>query len=679
MVGVPFYFALLFTSFHLGMSDATSMCNDTTYAKGSIFESNLNRVLEDLIHKTYETGFHTYYYGQSPNKIYGLLQCRGNASHEECDKCSLDAKTSVENICLKAIGGRVWLDTCFLRYENYNFFSHLDTQGHYRCEIPNSPIPDAFKSVTRNLLSKLLVNASKPENKGFATGKEVYSRNESPKSNTSTSVSFIVYGLVQCWRDISAQDCGLCLEKGRSILYESCSQRQEAQSMLGSCTVRYGREPFNSVSSPIGSPKISPSSGQNPPVQKTSKNPSNRLPIIFGLAGCLFLALFMICLFAMRSKIKSTRFAHDQDVSNSLIDQQQMVFSLKTLTVATDNFNKDNKLGEGGFGPVYKGRFSDGTEVAVKMLSVRSVQGKREFMNEVKLVAKIQHRNLVKLLGCCSEGPEKLLVYEYLPNKSLDTFLFDPERRKLLDWEKRYNIIIGIVRGLLYLHQDSQLRIIHRDIKASNILLDEILNPKIADFGLAKNFPEGESHVSTRIAGTYGYMAPEYAMQGQLSVKSDVYSFGVLLLEIVSGRKNTDFDLLPEMQVLLGWAWRLYNEGRIEDVIDQTLMATRFDQEKALRCLQIGLLCAQADAAIRPQMRDVIWMLNNCERLADPKKPAYLKYVNQNQNSTCSSGHQKLQRVDGLSHTNLRSSGFLPHCNLVTSKNDMSISELQPR
>eukprot|EP01018_Ginkgo_biloba_P036200 Gb_02274 [translate_table: standard] len=394
----------------------------------------------------------------------------------------------------------------------------------------------------------------------------------------------------------------------------------------------------------------------------------------------MFLTLLIICLFAMRSKLKCPTFGNpiiqkqgeDDDVSNSLNDQQ-MVFSLKTLKAATDNFHKDNKLGEGGFGPVYKGRLLDGKEIAVKKLSIRSVQGKKEFMNEVKLVAKIQHRNLVKLLGCCSEGPEKLLVYEYLPNKSLDTILFHPERRKLLDWEKRYGIIIGIVRGLLYLHQDSQPRIIHRDIKASNILLDENLNPKIADFGLAKIFLEGESHVTTRVSGTYGYMAPEYAMQGQLSVKADVYSFGVVLLEIVSGRKNMDFALLPKMQSLLGWSWRLHKEGHIVDMIDRTLVAT-CPEEQALRCLQVGLLCAQADAAIRPRMCDVVSMLNSCDKLPDPKKPAFFNYVNHNWNSTGSCGSRELQRVEGLSQTFSRSYNAVP-----PSTTDDSVSDLQPR
>ncbi|KAH9302312.1 hypothetical protein KI387_013895, partial [Taxus chinensis] len=188
--------------------------------------------------------------------------------------------------------------------------------------------------------------------------------------------------------------------------------------------------------------------------------------------------------------------------SGLLMQEQHFVFGLQELAEATENFHEKNKLGEGGFGAVYRGTTTDGRGIAVKKLSARSAQGKKEFMNEVKLVANVQHRNLVKLWGCCAERDERLLVYDYLPNKSLDTFLFDHEKRRELDWQKRYNIIFGIARGLLYLHEDSQLRIIHRDIKANNILLDDKLNPKIADFGLARLSPEGETHIETRVAGT---------------------------------------------------------------------------------------------------------------------------------------------------------------------------------
>ncbi|KAK6785517.1 hypothetical protein RDI58_018972 [Solanum bulbocastanum] len=218
------------------------------------------------------------------------------------------------------------------------------------------------------------------------------------------------------------------------------------------------------------------------------------------------------------------------------------LFDLLTLTNATNNFSFADKIGEGGFGQVYKGVLEGGQEVAVKRLSETSEQGLHEFKNEVKCIAKLQHRNLVKLLGCCIQGEEKMLVYEYLPNRSLELYIFDEERSALLDWPKRFNIINGIVRGLMYLHQDSRLRIIHRDLKASNVLLDIEMNPKISDFGMARSFRGDETGANTRrVVGTYGYMSPEYAVEGIFSVKSDVFSFGVLVLEIVSGKKNRRF------------------------------------------------------------------------------------------------------------------------------------------
>ncbi|KAL5659096.1 hypothetical protein ACJX0J_032259, partial [Zea mays] len=216
------------------------------------------------------------------------------------------------------------------------------------------------------------------------------------------------------------------------------------------------------------------------------------------------------------------------------------LYDFAELAAATADFSDDNLLGKGGFGPVYKGKLADGAEVAVKRLAAHSGQGLEEFKNEIQLIAKLQHTNLVRLLGCCVQEEEKMLVYEYMPNRSLDCFIFDQQRGPLLDWEKRRRIIEGIAQGLLYLHRHSRVRIIHRDMKASNILLDKDINPKISDFGMARIFGSNMTEANTnRVVGTYGYMAPEYASEGIFSVKSDVYSFGVLLLEIVSGKRNS--------------------------------------------------------------------------------------------------------------------------------------------
>ncbi|KAF3954775.1 hypothetical protein CMV_019928 [Castanea mollissima] len=271
------------------------------------------------------------------------------------------------------------------------------------------------------------------------------------------------------------------------------------------------------------------------------------------------------------------------------------LFNFTTVATATNKFSPANVIGAGGFGPVYKGRLCNGQDIAVKRLSKNSRQGLEEFKNEVVLIAKLQHKNLVKLLGYCVEGDEKILIYEYMPNKSLDCFIFE-QNDTLLAWPKRFDIIIGIVRGLLYLHQDSRLQVIHRDLKASNILLDINLNPKISDFGLARTFVGDESEVKTdRVVGTYGYMSPEYAVDGRFSVKSDVFSMGVLMLEIVSAMKIRKFFHPNHHHNLLGHAWLLWKEGKALELSGVSLNSQR------------GILSVistlEADVTNRPEKR----------------------------------------------------------------------------
>ncbi|KAK1440445.1 hypothetical protein QVD17_06272 [Tagetes erecta] len=304
-------------------------------------------------------------------------------------------------------------------------------------------------------------------------------------------------------------------------------------------------------------------------------------------------------------------------------DIQLPLFSFTQIANATASFSADNKLGEGGFGSVYKGVL-EGQEIAVKRLSKTSTQGVDEFKNEVICISKLQHRNLVKLLGCCIQEDEKLLIYEYMPNKSLDSFIFDRSQRMLLDWMKRFNIINGIARGLLYLHQDSRLRIIHRDLKASNILLDQDMNPKILDFGLARYFEGNETHANTkRVMGTYGYMSPEYAIQGIFSIKSDVFSFGVLMLEIVSGQRSSNLIVHSQHENnLIGHAWSLYKEGRSMELIDASLAESCCPFE-VLRTIEVGLLCVQQNARDRPNMSCVVKMLGGEDALPQIKQPAF--------------------------------------------------------
>ncbi|KAK7312941.1 hypothetical protein VNO77_37209 [Canavalia gladiata] len=325
---------------------------------------------------------------------------------------------------------------------------------------------------------------------------------------------------------------------------------------------------------------------------------------------------------------------------------------LSKIVKATNGFSANKKLGEGGFGTVYRGVLEDGQEIAVKRLSQSSGQGLNEFMNEVILIAKVQHRNLVKLLGYCTKGEEKMLIYEYLPNNSLDSFIFDHAKSRVLNWSKRFNIICGIARGLLYLHEDSRLRIIHRDLKASNVLLDNEFNAKISDFGMARTICGDQIEENTKmIVGTYGYMAPEYAINGQFSVKSDVFSFGVLLLELVCGKKNRGFSHSDKCINLIGHAWRFWKEKRPLELIDSCLKNSCILSE-ALRCIQISLLCLQRHPDDRPTMSTVVVMLISNEiALPQPKEPAFLM-DNISVNADSSNKH-KFSSTNGLSITKL--------------------------
>ncbi|KAK1285764.1 putative LRR receptor-like serine/threonine-protein kinase [Acorus calamus] len=333
-------------------------------------------------------------------------------------------------------------------------------------------------------------------------------------------------------------------------------------------------------------------------------------------ASCMVIILILVAIWYYLRQ----RNLEDKELRGAL-DPQTGYFSLRQIKAATKGFDYSNKIGEGGFGPVYKGVLPDGVIIAVKQLSSKSKQGNREFINEIGIISALQHPNLVKLLGCCIEGNQLLLIYEYMENNSLARALFGPDEYRLkLDWSTRRKICIGIARGLAYLHEESRLKIVHRDIKATNVLLDKDLNAKISDFGLAKLKEDGDTHISTRIAGTIGYMAPEYAMRGYLTDKADVYSFGVVTLEIVSGKSNSSFSP-DEFVYLLDWAYVLKDRGNLIELVDPSL-GSHYSKSEALNMLELALLCANPSPTLRPTMSTVVSLLEGKQTIHAPSKPA---------------------------------------------------------
>ncbi|KAF8030105.1 hypothetical protein BT93_E2513 [Corymbia citriodora subsp. variegata] len=413
--------------------------------------------------------------------VYIIGSCLSDLTTESCRACLSGSAIDISHLCPIQKAAVLYSENCTVRYSNASILGTITTDPDFKLfNVNNVTSPDTYNAALGTLLDSLQGEAAGGGSlRKYATG------------NTSAGFNTI-YAMTQCTPDLTEQQCSECLVKVIARLTDCCAGKMGVRIMAPSCQFWY--ETNDRFFNPVGEPLQPPSAPPPPPG------------------------------------------------ANELTTMESLQFDLATIQAATNYFSHENKLGEGGFGEVFQGRLPNGQQIAVKRLSQSSRQGDGEFKNEILLVAKLQHRNLVRLLGFCLEGDEKLLAYEFVPNKSLDYFLFGMRQ---LDWPSRYKIVFGIARGILYLHEDSRLRIIHRDLKCSNILLDNEMNPKISDFGMARIFGVNQTQASTnKIVGTFGYMSPEYAMHGEFSVKSDVYSFGILLLEIICGKKNNFYHQL---------------------------------------------------------------------------------------------------------------------------------------
>ncbi|XP_078432693.1 cysteine-rich receptor-like protein kinase 10 isoform X2 [Wolffia australiana] len=592
-----------------------SLCDRSrNFTASSPFQANLDRLIGSLIASTPSTGFANNTIGDAPDVIYGLAVCRGDLGFDHCRNCLSNATNDAKSSCPGNKGGTVFYADCLLRYSDVNFLGRSTYTQWWIANgnnVTTTPVP-LFNRLLGGLLNNLTAQAA-TSSRRFAADSVVL--NDFQR----------VYALVQCTGDLSPRACSDCLKDEIGTIPTCCNGKRGARVYGGSCFIRYEIYPFvNDSSVGSGSPLPPPPTAISPPPQaspapEAKKNQTATIVVAIGVsifAVVAFSAFIVIC---KRKKKQEDPFREKLDDASE--ERDSLIFSLDDLKLATLDFSDQNKLGEGGFGKVYKGTLKDGQIIAVKRLVNNDGEGLDELRNEVALVAKLQHRNLVRLLGYCLQAQEKILVYEYLSNKSLDKFLFDPSKSKFLTWEKRMRIIEGIGRGLLYLHEDSRFKIIHRDLKANNILLDENMTAKIADFGLARLFGNEQSYGNTqRIAGTYGYMAPEYVMHGHISTKSDVYSFGVLLLEILTGKRCVGFHGSSPPTDFLSYISRLWMEGNPLNFLDKDI-ADCCPPDLALRCFHVGLLCIQLDPLERPNMSHVVLFLSSSSISLPPVSP----------------------------------------------------------
>ncbi|KAF8681760.1 hypothetical protein HU200_045197 [Digitaria exilis] len=625
----------LFSAHHPGRSHAFNLMNllctnGSSYALNSTYHSNVVAILGSLAADASNStvGFATATAGAAPDKVWGLALCRGDVNGTACASCLALAPTvAFGDGCRGIRDVTVYYDRCLLAFSGEDFLADPDDPTaplQYGLNLDVNITGDTagrFVELAADLVGALSLWAARNSTSRYAAGVATVASGQGFMT-TDMDLVHDIYGMVQCTPDHAPDACLRCLGRLRDEMPAVFNGTTGAQFNLVWCNLRYEVFPFydgNPVVKLVAPPPPPPPSTLAPAGASAGRNDANRtknaatvVAVVLGVILAVAVLVSTLIIFLRRKA---------------------------------------------------QGLLPDGRQIAVKRLDKASSQGLKQLKNELLLVAKLRHNNLAKLYGVCLKEQEKLLVYEYLPNRSLDTFLFgEPEKRLLLGWETRYLIIYGTARGLLYLHEDSQIKVVHRDLKANNILLDADMNPKISDFGLARLFSDDKTTtVTSQVVGTLGYMAPEYAAMGHLSVKLDVNSFGVLVLEIVTGRRNTDACFESEV-------WDHWSKGTALETMDPSL-GSQAPESEVLKCIHLGLLCVQENPADRPATLDVLAMLHGqTSSFAAPSKPAFA-FVH---GDTLSSAGEGINLSGGSGDQGAAAAS-------VFSVNEMSVSEFQPR
>ncbi|OEL16674.1 L-type lectin-domain containing receptor kinase IX.1 [Dichanthelium oligosanthes] len=591
-------------------------CSTTNnYSIASSYQVNLVQLMADLQAGAIDnSGFNQSTAGKPPDTVFGLIMCYVDRNWDECQNCLRAATAGVQQTCPYSREMKACYGACVLRYSNEFFFSIADLNVAFYLWIDAYVTDMVGMNTTRWTLMSRLTGEASDSPLRLANGSEVFT--------DSDGNSQVIYGLAQCTRDLNASECTRCLTYFVAELSRSRPNNTYGAVKGYSCYVVYqiGRDlGITLPPSPAEPPQPPSPPSTTPQPEATSPPHGPKAGLVAGVSvGSLLFVISLGILAWHFCRRRRKGMALEQELGDMFDGEPQEEefekgagpkrFHYKDLAVATRYFSDEVKLGEGGFGSVYHGYLKDmDLHVAIKRVSRKSIQGRKEYESEVKIISRLRHRNLVELIGWYHGGDELLLVYELVPNGSLDSHIHSPNN--ILPWPIRHEIIVGIGSALLYLHLECQQCVLHRDIKPSNVMLDASFNPKLGDFGLARLVDHGKGSHTTVLAGTIGYMDPECMSTGSACVESDVYSFGVVVLEIACGRP-------PRMDVakagtnthLVQWVWEFYGRGSVLDAADARLNG-EFNAGEMERVMVTALWCAHPDRTQRPSIREAMSVL----------------------------------------------------------------------